>query len=121
MAKDYGNDYADIAADGTITMDLSSSKITGPMVPIVRVARALWEIVSESAVEGTFTTVGLVALERRLSAAANSVEHIQRAVVTLTLKNKVLRCVAACYLDANAQADLFVTVDEFGKLNAGVL
>lgn len=121
MARDYGNDYADIAADGTITMDLSSSKITGPMVPIVRVARALWEIIAEGAVEGTFTATSLSVLQRRLSAAANAVEHVQRAVITLTLKNKVLRCVAACYLDANARADLFVSVDEFGKLNAGVL
>ena len=121
MAKDYGNDYADIAADGTITMDLSSSKITGPMVPIVRVARALWEIVSETALEATYSPAAIAALQRQLSAAANSVEHVQRAIVTITLQNKALRCVAACYLDANARADLFVTVDEFGKLNAGVL
>lgn len=121
MAKDYGNDYADVAADGTITMDLSASKITGPLVPVVRVARALYELISEQAIEGTFSPAALSALDRRLTEAANAIEHVQRATIVLTLKNKVLRCVASCYLDAGQRADLFVTVDEFGQTKAGVL
>ena len=121
MAKDYGNDYADIAADGTITMDLSASKITGPIVPIVRVARALFELLAEQAIEGTFSPSSLATMERRAQAAANLIEHVQRAQVSLTLKNKVLACFAACHLDANAKADLFVTVDEFGATTARIL
>jgi hypothetical protein len=54
MTIDYGVEYATVLGDGTMLLDLSPIRVTGPMVPVIRVCRAWLEVLGRS-VETTRT------------------------------------------------------------------
>jgi hypothetical protein len=85
MAVDYGNDYATILPGGRLILDLSASRLTGPMVPVVRVARTWLESALANAIERTWRPPELGALGARLKVLGEQVEHVLRVEATATL------------------------------------
>jgi len=75
MSIDYGNDYATILEDGRLVLDLSPIRITGPIVPVVRVARA-WLALIGGAIESTYTPSQLNTLSAQCLAAALEQMHV---------------------------------------------
>jgi hypothetical protein len=72
---DYGVDYATILDDGTLVLDLSPIRITGPMVPVVRVARA-WVAIVAARLEVTLPRAQWAELAAQCHAAALQVDHV---------------------------------------------
>jgi hypothetical protein len=91
MAVDYGCEYASIGEGGRLLLDLTPIKITGPMVPVVRVLRSWLENALGDAIEKTYRSPDIGALAHRLKVLAEDVEHVLVADTSVILPaSKVL-------------------------------
>ena len=85
MAIDYGTDYATILPGGQLILDMSPSRIQGPIVPMVRVIRAWLDGPLRGAIERTWTPIELAAMGARLKVIAEQVDYVLRATTLFTL------------------------------------
>lgn len=121
MSSDYGVEYATILAGGSLLLDLSPIRVSGPMVPVIRVARA-WCIVLADARESTRTPGDLAKLRGSLLVAALDVDHVlvvDPLAVTLGA-DKVLRASGACYVGGPQSYPLNVSIGQLGQALASV-
>jgi hypothetical protein len=120
-APDYGNDYATVLPNGRLVLDLSAVRLTGPMVPVVRTARAWLEVIGD-AIESTPTLTQVNALASRLTSIASSVEHVLRAEgVTVSLgADKSLRVSGLLHVGGAGSYPLNVTANQLGDVLARV-
>jgi len=121
MAIDYGVEYATILPNGQLLLDLSPIRVTGPMVPIIRVCRA-WLNVLGNAVESTPSRSQLAELQAKLHAAGLGVDHVL-AIEPLTVTlgaDRALRVVGACYVGGDRIYPLNVSIDQLGQALASV-
>lgn len=118
---DYGVEYATILADGTLLLDLSPIRVYGPMVPVIRVARA-WSAVLGDARESTHTQAQLAQLRGALLVAALEVDHVLSVdPITVTLgADKVLRAAGSCYVGGPLAYPLNVSIGQLGQALASV-
>jgi hypothetical protein len=122
MSVDYGVEYATILSDGSLLLDLSPIRVYGPMVPVIRVARA-WCIVLGDARESTRRTPGdLAKLRGSLLVAALEVDHVL-VVDPLTVAlgaDNTLRASGACYVGGSQAYPLNVSIGQLGQALASV-
>ena len=121
MAIDYGVEYATILPSGELVLDLSPIRIYGPMVPVIRVARA-WTVVLSDARESTKTKTDLAQLRGALLVAALNVDHVLQ-VDPLTAElgaDKVLRVAGSCYVGGSRVYPLNVSIGQLGPALASV-
>jgi hypothetical protein len=121
MAIDYGVEYATILPNGQILLDLSPIRVTGPMVPVIRVARA-WVETLRGALEKTYQSSQLGALRASLTAAGLEVDHVLviDPVEAALGADKGLRASGACYVGGSRAYPLNVTIGKLGEAIASV-
>ena len=121
MSIDYGTEYATILGDGSLLLDLSPIRVTGPMVPVIRVARA-WCIVLGDARESTKTPSEIAKLKGSLLVAALEVDHVLTVdPIAVTLgADKVLRASGSCYVGGSIAYPLNVSIGQLGQALASV-
>jgi hypothetical protein len=120
-SPDYGVEYATIESDGSLRLDLSPERVTGPTVPCIRVLRIWLERALGRAIERTFTATELGALGQRLRVLAENVEHVLRAAVVVTLgEAKALIVRGELAVGGARTYALNVTVDQLGGVLATI-
>lgn len=121
MAINYGVEYATILASGALLLDLSPIRVYGPMVPVIRVARA-WTIVLSDARESTRTAAQLAQLRGALLVAALEVDHVLAVdPITVTLgADKALIAAGSCYVGGPLTYPLNVSIGQLGQALASV-
>ena len=121
MSIDYGVEYATILGDGALLLDLSPIRVYGPMVPVIRVARA-WTIVLSDARESTRTPGQLAQLRGALLVAALEVDHVLAVdPITVTLgADKNLLVSGSCYVGGSLVYPLNVSIGQLGQALASV-
>lgn len=119
---DYGVEYATIGDDGRLELDLSPRRVSGPMVPVIRVLRAWLEQELGDAIERTFTTGEIAALSDRLKTLALTVDHVLRAdpVIARLGADKVLRVGGSLAVGGAGVYLLNVSIDQLGQVLAKV-
>ena len=121
MSIEYGVEYATILSDGSLMLDLSPMRVTGPMVPVIRVARAWCEVLGDAR-ESTRTAGDVSKLRGSLLVAALEVDHVLEVdPLTVTLgADKVLRASGACYVGGSQTYPLNVSIGQLGQALASV-
>lgn len=118
---DYGVDYATILPNGELLLDLSPIRVTGPMIPVIRVCRA-WVEVLGIVVESTPDKKDLAQITAKLQTAGLAVDHvlsIDMAPVTLGA-DKVFRATGSCYVGGDRTYPLNVSISALGQALASV-
>jgi hypothetical protein len=121
MAIDYGVEYATILPGGALLLDLSPIRVYGPMVPVIRVARA-WVQELRGARERTFTETEKAKLRAELLVAGLEVDHVLAIdPITATLgADKTLSVAGSCYVGGSKAYPLNVTIGQLGPALASV-
>lgn len=118
---DYGVEYATILPSGLLLLDLSPIRVTGPMVPIIRVCRTWIELV-DGAIERTIRRSDEQVLAAQLQAAGLAVDHVLTIdPITATIgADKVLTVIGYCSVGGSKVYPLNVTINKLGEALASI-
>jgi hypothetical protein len=116
MTIDYGVEYATVLGDGTMLLDLSPIRVTGPMVPVIRVCRAWLEVLGRS-VETTRTRGEQDELAARLLVVGLDVDHVLAIdPIAATLgADKMLRASGSIIVGGAGKYPLNVSIGALGQ------